>query len=173
MKKIFTSMTLALVTMAMSAQVYVGGGINAWRDTDKNKTQIGMSPEVGYKLNDKWALGMGLEYGYSHTKGDDAHKFAANPYLRYTAFYMGPVSVFADITGGVAVNKMDEGGTDTGWQAGIQPGVMVTLTPQLSFLAHTGFFGYRDTDDYGYFGDNGFGFKMSTSDLRFGLLWNF
>ena len=34
MKKIFTSMALALVTMAMSAQVYVGGGINAWRDHD-------------------------------------------------------------------------------------------------------------------------------------------
>lgn len=173
MKKIFTSMTLALITVAMSAQVYVGGGVTAWRDADKNKTTAGLSPEVGYRLNDNWSIGMGLEYEYAHTSAMDAHKMAANPYARYTAFYMGPVSVFADVTGGVAVHRINGGDSDTGWQLGLKPGVMVTLTPQLSFIAHTGFLGYRDADEYGYFGDNGFGFKMNTSDLRFGLLWNF
>ena len=46
MKKIFTLMSLALVTMAMSAQVYVGGGVNMWRNTDNNKTTIGISPPL-------------------------------------------------------------------------------------------------------------------------------
>jgi hypothetical protein len=173
MKKIFTSMALVLVATAMSAQVYVGGGMNAWRDHDNNKTTAGISPEMGYQLNEKWAVGVALEYEYAHTSNADVHKVAANPYMRYTAMKMGPVSLFADCTGGVAVNKVNGGGSDTGWQIGIKPGVMVTLTPRLTFLAHTGFLGYRDADDYGYFGDNGFGLQMSSSDLRFGLLWNF
>ena len=95
------------------------------------------------------------------------------PYVRYTAMYMVPVSIFADCTAGVAVHKINGGDSHTGWQAGIKPGVMVTLTPQLSFLAHTGFLGYRDTGKYEYFGDGGFGFNMDTSDISFGLLWNF
>lgn len=173
MKKIFTLMTLALVTMAMSAQVYVGGGVNMWRDTDNNKTTAGISPEMGYKMSDKWALGMGLDCSYTYEKGTDIYRVAAMPYVRYTAVKMGPVSLFADGTGGVAVNKIDGGDDFTSWQVGIKPGVMVELTPRISFLAHTGFLGYRDTDKYDYFGDSGFGFKMSTSDLRFGLLWNF
>ena len=173
MKKIFTSMALALVTMAMSAQVYVGGGINAWRDHDNNKTTAGISPEVGYKLNDRWAIGMGLDCQYTYDNGSDIYRVAAMPYARYTAAKMGPVSIFADCTGGVAVNKINGGSSYTSWQVGIKPGVMVTLTQRLSFLAHTGFLGYRDTDKYNYFGDSGFGLDMSTTDLSFGLLWNF
>jgi hypothetical protein len=173
MKKIFTTMTLALVTVAMSAQVYVGGGFNAWRDADNNKTTAGISPEVGYKLNDRWALGMSMDCKYAYDKGDDIYRVAAMPYVRYTAAWMGPVGIFADCTGGVAVHKVNGGGSHTCWEAGIKPGVMVTLTPQLSFLAHTGFLGYRDAGKYNYFGDGGFGFNMSTADLSFGLLWNF
>ncbi|MBR4296916.1 MAG: outer membrane beta-barrel protein [Bacteroidaceae bacterium] len=173
MKKIFTTMVLALTTMAMSAQIYVGGGANVWRDTDNNTTTAGISPEVGYKLNDKWALGMGLDCQYSYEKGDDIYRVAAMPYVRYTAIKMGAVSFFADCTGGIAVHKVNGGSSDTSWQAGIKPGVMVTLTPKLSFLAHAGFLGYRDTDKHNYFDNDGFGFNMSSSDLRFGLLWNF
>lgn len=173
MKKIFTAMTLALMTVAMSAQVYVGGGINAWRDTDNNTTTAGIAPEVGYKLNDKWALGMGLDCQYSYEKGTDIYRVAAMPYVRYTAVYMGPLSIFADCTAGVGVHKINGGSSHTSWQAGIKPGVMVTLTPQLSFLAHTGFLGYRDAGKYEYFGDGGFGFNLDNSDLSFGLLWNF
>ncbi|MBO5678306.1 MAG: outer membrane beta-barrel protein [Bacteroidaceae bacterium] len=173
MKKIFTTMTLALVTVAMSAQVYVGGGFNAWRDADNNKTTAGISPEVGYKLSDKWALGMGMDCQYSYDKGTDVYRVAAMPYVRYTAAWMGPVGIFADCTGGVAIHKVNGGDSHTCWEAGIKPGVIVTLTPQLSFLAHTGFLGYRDAGKYNYFGDGGFGFNMSTADLSFGLLWNF
>ena len=68
MKKIF--MTLAAVCFAatMNAQVYVGGslGFNAWSSQenagDRSETTFKIMPEIGYNINDSWAIGTVIGY---------------------------------------------------------------------------------------------------------------
>lgn len=173
MKKIFTMMVVAIMTLTASAQVYVGAGAKAWRDADANKTTLGLSPEIGYKVSDQVAVGLNLDYQYTYKSGAKNNAFAVSPYMRYTFATMGNVSLFADATGGISYSKTKGQGDDTGWQAGIRPGVKVCLTDKLDFIAHAGFLGYRDSDENGYFGDNGFGLDVNSSNLMFGLYYNF
>jgi hypothetical protein len=173
MKKILTTMFVAVIALTASAQVYVGAGMKAWRDADANKTTLGLSPEVGYHLSDKVALGIALDYQYVYNAGSKTNSFAVAPYMRYTFAKLGNINLFADATAGVASSKTKGRDSETCWQAGIRPGLSVGLTDKLSFIAHAGFLGYRDADENGYFGDNGFGADISSSDLMFGLYYNF
>lgn len=173
MKKFFTMLVVAVMAVTASAQVYVGAGVNAWRDADANKTTLGLSPEVGYVLSDNMALGIALDYQYKYAGAVKTHSFAVSPYFRYTFAKMGAVNLFADATAGVASTKPKGGDSSTGWQAGIRPGLSVGLSDKLSFVAHVGFLGYRDADEYSYYGGNGFGAELSSSDLSFGLFYNF
>lgn len=50
-----------LVAIAASAQVYVGGQVGLWRNTDDNHSKFSIAPEVGYNLSDKWAVGIGIQ----------------------------------------------------------------------------------------------------------------
>lgn len=83
-------MTLVAVAMAttMNAQWYVGGtvGYNYTKDknTDVKSNTFVITPELGYNLNEKWAVGMKI--GYAYNKVDDAksNEFVVNPYARYT-----------------------------------------------------------------------------------------
>lgn len=72
MKKTLLAAVMAVFAMTASAQVYVGGqigfstsSVNA--DIDGTNSISGTSfkilPEVGYKINDKWAVG--IQVGYS------------------------------------------------------------------------------------------------------------
>jgi hypothetical protein len=173
MKKFFTILVVAIVAVTANAQVYVGAGVQAWRDADANKTTLGLSPEVGYILSDKVALGMALDYQYAYKQGAKVHSFAVAPYMRYTFAKVGNVNLFADATAGIASSKPKGGDSSTGWQAGIRPGLSIGLNDRFSFVAHVGFLGYRDADEYTYYGSNGFGANLSSSDLMFGLYYNF
>lgn len=50
--------------MAASAQVYIGGEVGFWRNTDANHTNFNIKPEIGYNLSDQWDLGIGI--GFNH-----------------------------------------------------------------------------------------------------------
>ena len=60
------------------------------------------------------------------------------------------------------------------------PGVKVSLTKSVDFIAALGFLGYRDNDDPDFkglgghpYGEKGFGFHFNTNDLKFGVIYNF
>lgn len=177
MKKILLTLAVAVSSIAASAQVYVGGEVGFWRDYDQNKTTFNLQPEVGYTLDEDWALGIALGYGYTYNDGAKTNAFTVAPYARYTFAKLGPVNLFLDGGFGFATYKV-KGADDsnTGWEIGIKPGVSVNLTDKLSFVAHCGFLGYRDSDDdhpYKYFGNDGLGFDLSGNNLTFGLYYNF
>ena len=69
MRKLFTLAVLAVVTMTASAQLYLGGGIGTWRNTDENSTSVKIVPEVGYQLDSKWAIGTQVGYVYNYVNG--------------------------------------------------------------------------------------------------------
>lgn len=64
MKKLFLTLAVAAASLTASAQVYVGGEVGLWRNKDANHTNFTIKPDLGYKLSDKWDLGIGI--GYEH-----------------------------------------------------------------------------------------------------------
>ena len=48
MKKLFLTLAVAFASLAANAQLYVGGEVGAWRNTDDNKTDFNLKPEIGY-----------------------------------------------------------------------------------------------------------------------------
>lgn len=180
MKKLFSLIAVAFVAMSVNAQVYVGGslGINAWSSQknagDRSETTFTILPEVGYNLNDEWAVGTVIGYvsdKWVGVNGISESAFTFNPYARYTYLKTGKVSLFVD--GGVdftTASKAD-------WNElaiGLKPGVAVSLSDNISFVSHLGFIGYDvlnpDGDDNN---TSKFGLDLSGNNLTFGLYFNF
>ena len=182
-------MTIVAVVAAMNvnAQVYVGGsvGFGSVKPIGGGDSEMTYKiiPEIGYNLNDQWAIGVALGYqkgacslgsmGYSQDVENEV--FGINPYARYSAIEWEPVKIFFD--GGVSFQSIKDMGTN--FYLGIQPGVAVTLTDELSFVAHFGFIGFETFSPSGKLKDNGvtksgseFGIDLSNS-VSFGLYFNF
>ncbi len=180
MKKLFSLIAVAFVAMSVNAQVYVGGslGIDAWSSQknagDRSETTFSILPEVGYNLNDEWAVGTVIGYvsdKWTGVNGISESAFTFNPYARYTYLKAGKVSLFVD--GGVdftTASKAD-------WNElaiGLKPGLAVSLSDNISFVSHLGFIGYDvlnpDGDDNN---TSKFGLDLSGNNLTFGLYFNF
>lgn len=194
MKKLFLSLIVAVCSLAASAQAYVGGQVGLWRNTDANHTSFNLAPELGYKLSNQWDLGLSIGFAHDYNKGLKLNGFEVDPYVRYTVAKAGPVSFFLDGGFGFATAKAKKGDRKSDsynmWQIGIKPGVKVSLSKKVDFIASMGFLGYRDNDDVkvtgidaiddifkdaspSVYGEKGFGFDFKTSNLKFGLIYNF
>lgn len=177
MKKILMTIVAVFAAMNMSAQFYVGGSLafQAWSNQkaigDRSETVFKILPEVGYNLNDEWAIGTVIGYESNKWNGSHESAFTFNPYARYTFANLGKVNLFVD--GGVDFTSYTKGDqTDLG--IGFKPGLAVNLTDNLSFVSHVGFIGYKtwnpDGDDNN---TNMFGLDLSGANLTFGLYYNF
>ena len=117
-------MTLAAVAVAatMNAQMYIGGSLG-YSNTKSDNGTVGVkateeyttnmfvfAPEFGYKLDDKMAVGIAIEFGtgsretkwvgtgaapLKYTKPSTT-TFAINPYLRYQVLSFGKANIFVD-----------------------------------------------------------------------------
>ena len=55
-----------MVTLFAQAQeIYLGGGISLWHNTDLEKTSFSISPEIGYVFSEKWAVGAEIAYAHN------------------------------------------------------------------------------------------------------------
>ena len=186
MKKILMSIVAVFAAMSMNAQVYLGGSVafEAWSSQklagDKSETVFKIMPEIGYNINDEWAIGTVIGYmsdKFNGVNGVSENAFVFNPYARYTFLNLDKVNVFVDGGFGFYTYKWKyegiKGEAQNAWEVGLKPGVAVNLNDKLSFVTHFGFFGYRDADETPVFGRNGFGLDASGNALTFGLYWNF
>jgi len=186
MKKFFLTLVVAMTSLAANAQWYVGGEVGAWRNSDDNYTQFTLRPEFGYNLSDKWAVGAVISFTHTYNNPsnlkDDAadvckdNAVSVEVFGRWTYAKFGPVSLFLDMGAGVGVSK-NKAADDSyvAYNVGVKPGVKVGLTPHLDFVAHAGFLGYQGCDDVISSGgtDRGFGFDVNSTNLNFGLYYNF
>ena len=180
MKKIMMIAAMMVAAVSANAQVYLGGSVGvATSSYDGNSTTVwSILPEVGYNLNEKWALGMTIGYGESRVKVKNAgtekvKTFQVSPYARYTFVKFDKINLFVD--GGVGYMHENYAGTKTNTFAiGFKPGVAVNLNEKLSFVAHVGFLGYENEkvkgDDKS---TNSFGFDLNGNALSFGVYYNF
>ena len=184
MKKIFAVALVAMMTMTVNAQVYVGGGVGLQSSSydGNSETFFKLVPEIGYNLNEDWAVGITVGYGESKTTlKEDGVKITAKvkafeiaPYARYTFAKFDKVNLFVDGTVDY-LNTDNAGDKNNTFSIGLKPGVAVNLNDKLSFVAHAGFLGYQNSkDDYeGAKAANTFGFDLDGSNLSFGVYYNF
>ena len=66
MRKLFLLVVIVMAAITASAQegIYLGGGISLWRNNDVDKTSFSITPDVGYNLSEKWAVGVELAYAH-------------------------------------------------------------------------------------------------------------
>lgn len=175
MKKILTFIVLTLISISASAQSYIGGSLGLGYDFDDKSVDFTLSPEYGYSLNSKWAIGGTLTYSYLGAY--EVNVFALQPYARYTFAKVADnkLHFFCDGTFGFGlVGAKDE---DTGalWQVGFKPGMSYSFNDHWSIVAHLGFLGYNganeEAQDLGY--NNNIGFDFGSLNLSFGVYYSF
>ena len=184
MKKIFAVALVAMMTMTVNAQVYVGGGVGFQTTSQdgNSETFFKLVPEIGYNLDENWAVGIAVGYGEHKTTLKSGNltttakvkAFEIAPYARYTFAKFDKVNLFVD--GTVDYLHTDNAGDKNNtFSIGLKPGVAVNLNDKLSFVAHAGFLGYQNSkDDYeGAKAANTFGFDLDGSNLSFGVYYNF
>ena len=145
-----------------------------------------------YNLNDDFQeFQLGDDEGAANT---NAHSFTVNPYQRVNLLKGEKVSLFVDCGFGytnyqyskTAIDVIDDAtGNKIGtvdvkkkanqWEIGVKPGVAVSLSDNLSFVAHCGFLGYKTykTNAANAKAANAFGVDVDGNNLTFGLYYNF
>lgn len=187
MKKIFTLAVIAVASaFGMSAGDFYSGGSFGFlheQSSEVATNRFTLIPEVGYNINQRWAVGTTIGYEYTHFNGwkIDTHMFEFNPYARYTAFTTGNglISLFTDLGVGFGAGcaKWDGHDSDTLfiWQIGARPGLAINLTNNFSLVTHVGFLGYEGANrtalDFGYKRRGGITYDYN--DITFGFYCKF
>lgn len=191
MKKFFLGLAISVISISANAQVYVGGGLGFssvkaahHEDVDVDtKTTFSLVPEIGYQLDEKLAVGIGL--GYSHSKDGDekGDAFSIEPYARYTFAKLGTVDLFIEggvgyqhtknaeeISDNVEVNKKENT-----FYIGVRPGFKVNLNQKIALVSRVGWLGWKttkpDVDDYK--GSSEFGLNLDATAIQFGVNYTF
>ncbi|MDY3068186.1 MAG: outer membrane beta-barrel protein [Parabacteroides sp.] len=160
MRKFILSLIVAAAAIFTSqAQdgLYLGGSFTL---ADDNGFSFKLAPEIGYHINDLWAIGG--ELGYSHR--DEFDRFYIAPYARCKLYNIQKLSLFVDGTVGLST-----GDDDTGFQIGLIPGALFNVCDNISLVTKIGFLGYRDS----YLGSNLKGISLSSENISLGFYVEF
>lgn len=183
MKKFFMTLIAAVaVAASANAQVYVGGNVGIASNKLGNadaETTYKVLPEIGYNINNDWAIGTVIGWGkgnpVSIENGATAAKyFTVQPYVRYTPVKTKYVNLFLD--GGFGYTHFNGAGNQ--WEFGVKPGIAVNLNQKVSFVAHIGFLGYKEYKpksygDYSPKSNNAWGLDLDGNNVTFGVYYNF
>lgn len=181
MKKFLLLCFMGVVSMAASAQLYLGGSFGVNRDFTENQTEFTLSPEIGYSFNDTWGVGGTISYQYKYQKGIKANVFDLNPYVRWTFARVAEDKLHFFVDGGFGIGLGDtkyknfKSETLCIWNIGFKPGVSYSFNEHWTLLTHIGFLGYNGANDaakeVGY--TNKFGLDFSSLNLNFGVYYTF
>ncbi|MBR3286548.1 MAG: porin family protein [Bacteroidales bacterium] len=180
MKKILLMVAVIAMAATANAQWYVGGsiGFGSVKVGDGSaESTYKIVPEVGYNLNDNWAIGLSMgyqkgacEFGTGNfLQNVDTEVFSFNPYVRYTFLTFGMIDVFAD--GGFGIASVKDIGTE--FQFGIRPGIALNASDKVSLVAGIGFFGFDTFSPDEGDSSNAFGLNLDNAATTFGLYYNF
>lgn len=201
MKKVFITMALIAVTLwsADAQGWFIGGSMGFWTGDDqesatlnadyplKNHTSFSLLPDVGHHFNEHWSVAMALGYSgdyysYQHCdKKDHSSAFLVCPYVLWTFYKKGMVSVFLDgavnlaFGENVVYDKVDLTQTKThytGFQVGVKPCIALTFNEHWCAIAGFGFLGYSN-GEHDQWMRKGFGLNLNGSTTKLGFYYNF
>ncbi|MBQ7742844.1 MAG: outer membrane beta-barrel protein [Bacteroidaceae bacterium] len=186
MKKMILTALVAVASLTVSAQIWVGGevGFNTWKESNPSLkgNHFTVAPEIGYKLNDN--LDVAVLIGYAHAKNgsdlfnfeipafENANGFELNPYLRYTFVKAGNFGFFVD--GGFTYALLHMCGDNrsiNAWELGLKPGISYGLSDKVTLVAHVGFAGYQYAKHHDW-KRNEFGLGLDGNNISFGCYVN-
>lgn len=168
---------LMVMTVAASAQVYVGGTLGLATSNTKvgdadgvNTTAFAITPEIGYNLSNDFAIGLGLGFMTSKVEDNDAiNAFSLSPYVRYTfAELSDNVKLFADAAFEYDFYNKDYSDV---WSIGVLPGILVNLSSNVQLVGRIKLFSYSSTTDDPKTKVTSFGFNPT--DMQLGIQYNF
>ena len=165
MKKSLLAFCLIIAAVSVKAQdvgqIWIGGNIGySSHKMDKldRLNSFTVLPEIGYVINEN--LGVGINVGYKHQETyqfvneeanfikNKVNSFRVAPFLRYT-FLKGNIGgLFVD--GGFAYEE----GKDKSYidyktnliEAGIRPGIAISVSDKVSLIGKFGFLGYKKSE---------------------------
>lgn len=184
MKKTIMTLFVAMVALCAQAQIYLGGTVGlatVGSEGGDDETSFKLLPEIGYNLNDKWAIGTTIGYqkgtfsmlDTNISNMDGVKAFTVAPYARWTFAKAKTVNVFLDMGFGFVSGEAND--VDfTAFNIGVQPGIAINLNRHFSLVGKIGFLGYEVINPDG---DNNnthaFGFDANGNNIQFGLYYNF
>ena len=181
MKKYLLSICAIFFVTTIKAQFYIGGsvGIGVVKQYgEKKETTFKIIPEVGYNINDNWAVG--LAFGYkkgscligkgNYNQNVKSKVIGIQPYVRYIPFHVSIIDIFVD---GFFIYEsiIDEGENIS---IGLRPGLSIKPIKKLSIVTRIGFLGaefYNPKDGGSKYGTAGL--DIDASDISLGLFYNF
>ena len=149
MKKIILSAIIAACAITANAQTWIGGelGFNSTTyksgDVKETVSNVTISPEIGYNLNENWAVAAKIEFSHFED-GNTGNSVGFNPYVRYTFAKTGNLSFFID--GGLFWTNIHYKGDDknaNNFGIGFNPGLAYSISKKVSLVAHIGDFSYN------------------------------
>lgn len=193
MKKVILAALVAVASLSANAQVYLGGqlGINAGKadNTTQSITKFQIAPEIGYNINEKWAIGLGIGFTtqnglfndeqvfqmpISDKYGKSASVFTLAPYARWTFAKTGIASFFVD--GGIDVNFWNNSRGNS-FFIGLTPGVKLSASEKVDFVAEIAALGFAWGSEKAYTAGvapkSAFGFNVNNTAIKFGVYYNF
>ena len=162
MKKFFAIAALAVASLTVNAQTWIGGSFGFNWDKSKDEgakatTSWEIAPEVGHDIDETWAIAIKLGVNSSkHGDDDELHLALA-----------GAVG-FLD--GGLAY-KSHGSHKGNSFGIGIKPGVAYKVAEGISLEAKFGGFGWTTFSKDGGNKDK-FGLGVDTEDLSFGIFFD-
>lgn len=175
MKKFLLVIAAVLGFVSAQAQeMYLGGGISLWRNTEADRTSFSIAPDFGYNLSERWAVGgeLGIAINGKGDNSPQTRSFAIAPYARYSYYENKVVRLFIDMGVGISTTKVKDGNRDNGFEIGFKPGLAIKLNDSFSFITKVGFAGYRK----GYYrsmGEDGFGVTVDGENISIGIDYEF
>lgn len=181
MRRVFLTICVMISTLTINAQFYIGGSIGLGfvkQYGDETETTFKIIPEVGYRINDNWAVGLAFGYkkgscligkGY-YNQNVKSKAIGIQPYVRYIPFHISIIDIFVD---GCFTyeNVIDEG---ENINIGLRPGLSIKPIKNLSIVTHIGFLGAEIYSPKDGGSKNGTaGIDIDASDLTLGLFYNF
>ncbi len=167
MKKIVLTSLLAVfaVSGAQAANYFAGGA--AMISMDETHTNIlGIAPEVGWKYNENWDFGMGLNFTYDRDV-EDTFDYGANIFARYKIAQFGNFKLLLRGDFGAAFETISsdvearDGETTVGLAATIAPMVTYDVSETFTLYANLNFLGVNA------------GYNFENKDLGIDDSWNF
>lgn len=190
MKKLVVTSLVALFTVssANAGQWFVGGSVGF--DTAKDDhTSFEVAPEIGYKLNDKWDIGLDLGFAkvtyeddFTGDEWTERHSKVA-AFARYNVAQFGALNVL--LKGSIGANFIHMNGENgTILTASVIPMVTYALSDSFVLHAELNFLGFNaaqqlKNDDMGWANSWGVGFGadandvLNTKDFQIGFTYNF
>jgi len=153
MKKIILSAIIMMAAaVAANAQFWVGGsiGYNSHNNkiTDVTENIFTFSPEFGYNFTDKISGAVAFDMSFA----DHRNIIGVSPYVRYSFYQNGPMSIFVDGVVNFESDKTDGADAINTFGLGVRPGFAYALNDSFSLVTRVGGIGFASSKNYSEFG---------------------